>query len=886
MQIAKNKTIAIAIAIFLMLSMSASTMLIPSASAHTPAWNIPTFAYIDVAPNPIGVGQVVHVYMWVDKVIANAAINNDIRFKNYELTITAPNGAKTTQTFATVEDTTSSQYTTYTPTAAGTYNFTFNFPAQVYTYTGLVQGFFGPPTPNMYTNDTYLASSASTTLTVQSTPIPAAVFSSPLPTAYWTRPIFGLNTAWWSISSNWLGTGSGQFYALGFGSNVVIPDAVGPQTSHVMWTMPIQPGGIVGGNDFPVQGVDYMDGTAYVTRFGNPIILDGMLYFHTPVGETGGTSGPLVCINLQTGQQIWSNANIPSLNFGYVYDMYNPNYHGVWPPILVAVTGGYNEFTGSFSPTAWQGYDGYTGDQLFTATNIPSGTTVLGPSGEELIYTLYNAGTPTSTNWELCQWNSSDMGVWGLMGTGSLLGTINAGAGSCYDWNVSIPWLNTMAPTIFSPMPTVAFVQYNDMMLCYNGTLPSAGTSFYATSWTPYTFFAVNLNPAKAAVGTVLWWNTLTPPAGNITVVPGGWDPTTGVWVELYKETMNFVGFSLATGAYLWGPTPEPVAMDYYGNDFGGNLDGQLAYGNLYSCGFGGVCYCYNDTTGKLEWTYGNGGTGNSTNAGFYNPYGDYPTMIVAIGNGVIYTETAEHTVTSPIYRGALTRAINATNGKEIWTLPCYGSSWNIAIADGYATMLNGYDMQVYTVGRGPSATTVQAPLTSITAGDKVVIQGTVMDVSAGTKQTEQAADFPNGVPVASDASMSNWMSYVYQQQPEPTNFTGVTVTLTAIDPNSNPITLGTATTDSNGMFHFTWTPPSVPGTYSITAAFVGTNGYWGSNAETNMIVQNAPSATAAPTATPTSVANTYFVPAIAGLFVLIIVVAIVLALLMLRKRP
>jgi hypothetical protein len=326
--------------------------------------------------------------------------------------------------------------------------------------------------------------------------------------------------------------------------------------------------------------------------------------------------------------------------------------------------------------------------------------------------------------------------------------------------------------------------------------------------------------------------------------------------------------------------------MDYYGNDFGGDLDGQFAYGNLYSCGFGGVMYCYNDTTGKLEWTYGNGGTGNSTNAGFYNPYGDYPTMPVAIGNGVIYTETAEHTVTSPIYRGALTRAINATNGKEIWTLPCYGSSWNIAIADGYTTMLNGYDMQVYTVGRGPSAATVQAPLTAITEGNNVVIQGTVMDVSAGTKQTEQAADFPNGVPVASDASMSQWMGYVYQQQPEPTNFTGVTVTLTAIDPNSNPITLGTATTDSNGMFHFTWTPPSVPGTYSITATFSGTNGYWGSNAETNMIVQNAPSATAAPTATPTSVANTYFVPAIAGLFVLIIIVAIVLALLMLRKRP
>ena len=89
------------------------------------------------------------------------------------------------------------------------------------------------------------------------------------------------------------------------------------------------------------------------------------------------------------------------------------------------------------------------------------------------------------------------------------------------------------------------------------------------------------------------------------------------------------------------------------------------------------------------------------------------------------------------------------------------------------------------------------------------------MDISAGTKQTEQAADFPNGVPVASDASMTQWMGYVYQQQAEPTNFTGVTVTLTAIDPNHNFVTIGQATTNAHGVYDYTWTPPSVPGNYS-----------------------------------------------------------------------
>ena len=69
MQKLKNKTIAIAIAIFLMFSMSASVMLIPNASAHTPAWQIPTYAYITVTPNPVGLSQSVFIDMWLDKVL-------------------------------------------------------------------------------------------------------------------------------------------------------------------------------------------------------------------------------------------------------------------------------------------------------------------------------------------------------------------------------------------------------------------------------------------------------------------------------------------------------------------------------------------------------------------------------------------------------------------------------------------------------------------------------------------------------------------------------------------------------------------------------------------------------------------------------------------------
>jgi len=288
-------------------------------------------------------------------------------------------------------------------------------------------------------------------------------------------------------------------------------------------------------------------------------------------------------------------------------------------------------------------------------------------------------------------------------------------------------------------------------------------------------------------------------------------------------------------------------------------------------------------TTGTLEWT-------DANYAGFNTPYGDYPTFINAVGNGVIYLLSTEHTIINPIYKGALARAVNATTGAEIWTLSDYCSefiSMSYAIADGYATFFNSYDDQIYTVGQGPSATTVQAPQTAITAGTNVVIQGTVMDISAGTQQTEQKADFPNGVPVASDASMKDWMEYVYQQQPEPTNFTGVPVTLTAIDPNGNFITLGTATTASNGLYHYTWTPPSVPGSYLITATFAGTNGYWGSNAQTAMVVQNAP-ATPAPTAAPPSnlATTSDLTLGIAVAIIAIIIAIAIVGFLLIRKKP
>jgi len=358
---------------------------------------------------------------------------------------------------------------------------------------------------------------------------------------------------------------------------------------------------------------------------------------------------------------------------------------------------------------------------------------------------------------------------------------------------------------------------------------------------------------------------------------------------------MQWTGFSLTNGAQLWGPTSSQTALDYYGTPGSPPLQAFLAYGTLYSSSYGGICYAYDDQTGKLLWTWGNGGPSqpdNSTYAGFNGPYGVYPTQIQSIDNGVIYLATDEHTVTNPIYVGATITAINATTGQQIWRLSGYPSEWAgtgsaWAVAAGYLTFFNGYDGQIYSVGRGPSATTVQAPLSSTAAGTSVAIQGTVIDTSAGTQQSTQKADFPNGVPCASDASMEAWMGYVYQQQAEPSDFTGVTVTLTAIDPNNNTITIGQATTNANGLFNYIWTPPNVPGMYTVTATFAGTNGYFPSYAQTTMIV-GSPAATPAPTATPATgfASNATVEYGIVAIIIVIIIIGVVIMLMLNRKRP
>jgi outer membrane protein assembly factor BamB len=844
----KNKT-ATAIATTLILTIAITIIALPTANAHSPPWNIDTYAFIKPTPNPVGVGQSVNVVMWL-LFAPPTATGGDAgdRWTNLKVTVTKPDGTSSVLgTFT--SDPTGSTYTLFQPTEVGSYTFKLEFPGQVLSRNNPVTG--RPGGSSAYINDTFLPSSATATLTVQAEPVRGPA-NYPTPTEYWTRPIEGQNTNWWTVSSNWLG--SPQVI-----DRVVQPDGAAPNSAHVMWTKPVTEGGVVGGSREGVEGNTFYSGMTYETKFNTPIIMNGRLYYELPRG-TLGTGGGYLCVDLRTGEELfWQNMTRPS--FGQLLDYESPNQHGV-------LGSGYLYRS---SGTTLLAYDPLNGNWLFNLTSVPSGTACYTDTGEVVRYVLnYNARY-------LALWNMSAISS---LGTGLNFAPIGkeTNASIAYSWNVTIPSL----PGASSP--AIVKILGDDMIL-------GRSTSFAGmmADGTPldkkFTMWALSLKPESR--GQLMWIQNYSAPPGQITLRLGPVDPINRVFTVCSQEEMKVYGYSLDTGNAVWVSDPMLDPMDVYNRM--GATEAACSYGNMYTGHYGGIVYAWSMKDGKLIWTYGNGGVpGNDTKSGYTSAWGSYPFALAAVADGKTYWYTTEHSPNSPLYKGALIRCLDAYTGKEIWTLSGWGSGEqgkgaDFAVADGYLVYMNAYDMQIYCVGKGPSALTVEAPMTSNELGESLVIRGTVTDIAAGTEQNEQAARFPNGVPAMSDDSMGAWMEYVYMQKPKPTDAIGVPIKIEVIDSNNNRRTVGTATSDTSGMFTLSW-QPDIEGNYKVIATFEGSGSYWPSFAETSFVVDPAPHEAAQPEPEPQSMTDTYVLGIGVAIIAAIAVVGAVIVLL-LKKR-
>ncbi len=866
MQHIKSKIFAVLIIAILSISMGSIAL----SNAHTPAWNIPTYAYCSVAPNPAGLGQLVTIGMWVQIPPPTASGTNGDRWHGFKVTITDPDG--TNQTLGPfTSDATGGTWTSFTPNKLGNYTFQVYYPGET------MKGENRAAPNNPYIGDYFMPSlSPPAYLTVQQDAIPQLPIT-PLPTSYWTRPIYAPNYPWYQISGNWLGLGAHSFAATGRynATGNYNPYSNAPLSPHIMWTKPVAYGGLMGGEYGGDDTSNYYSTSQYEPKWA-PIIINGVMYYTNYPGSSGNQVG-WTALNLRTGETIWTTNTTDILKYGQILDMVNPNQFG-GIAYLWSVPGNMGGF--GASPSIYRMYDAMTGQYILSIVN-GTGMQIVSDAGGNLIgYYVNNSranqwGRPTLNCWNSTQaifYPNSQY----IKGVTSDSWSWRPPQGREIEFGRGIMWTKPIATN----MSTGAFPEGSSLSLnrvdCGVALLTATGAAYYNIGWQVDAGYS-------AETGEQLW-------IANRTLTPFTRDQITksgyGMYYYIEAATGKIRAYNLNTGALVWGPVQlsgdngnVPVPNAY--NSIGG-YQTEIADGILYIMGFGGDIWAIDGKTGEQVWY-------TSTNkllgpSGSDTPYGVWPLWVFSGGSiaGGVYFLNVGHEYSPPLFRGAKQLAINITDGSLVWEILGFDVTNAATIVDGYVSVLNAYDNQLYTYGKGPSRITVTAPDVGVTTQTPITIRGTITDIAAGSKQEQTAANFPNGLPCVSDASMNRWMEYVYMQQPKPTNTTGVPITISVIDANGNYRTIGSTVSDAMGTYAFNWTP-DIAGAYTVYATFAGTEAYYPSSAATAFYAAE-PAATQTPAPTVTSMADQYFIPAIAGLFVAIIICIAMVALVLMKK--
>ena len=806
-----------------------------------------TYCFVGLIPDTVGVGQEVLVHMGINTPTGGP----EWGWTGLTATVTRPDGTTFTLGPKTT-DATGGTGTSFTPNQVGTYKVQVHFPEQEVpvSFMNFEGGQFYPAGTIFEASDSWIEE-----LIVTEEPIdyyPA----NPLPNEFWSRPVDQNFREWSVITGNWYQRPP----------NEVAEHNDPPETAHILWAKPLTAGGISGGANS--GGME--DGDAYEGKFQSSVIMNGVLFYRTYGGvrlsgysenEKGTTA-----VDLRTGEVLWQRTGW-EVSFGQHLYFSGINYHGVYDYL----------WDGS-----WNAYDPATGAWVFAFEDMPGGSVSqwFGPSGEILrahinYGEVADNGTIIRDGW-IALWNSTASGNAGLsMNAKGSWGNnvhgeyINASTPESFTWNM------TLTAGLPSPNLSGFFGGYQniggELLVCANLNSDRSVMKLWAVG--------VGENNA----GQIKFdrnWNTPSPWSEDLLTIH--WTASTdyvdgGVWVCWAKELRLHYGFSLDNGEYMW-TTAEP---EHYLQIYGWGAvehSWHIAYDKLYTTGVSGILYCYDIFTGNLLWTYAS-----------EDPYSEYLfgnnfwNWISFISDGKIYMGHTEHSAIDPKPRGAPFVCLDAETGEVIWkTEGMFRSTrWGGRglIGDGIMATMDTYDQQIYAVGKGPSDITIQAAPKVSVEGGSVVIEGTVLDISAGTADTRIAARFPDGVACVADESMSEWMEYVYKLFPRPTDPVGVEVTIDVVDANGNYRNIGTATTDSNGFYSLHWTP-DIYGKYTVIAHFTGTEAYYPSVAETAFAVDQAPEATPPPEQTPAPPTDTY----VLGFGIAILAAVIIIGVLILLK--
>jgi len=877
----KNKIAAITLVIFFLVSTISLIALIPTSNAHTPPYTIPTFAYISVQPNPVGVGQQASLNFWIDQVPTTANQAWGDRWGNFTVKVTHPDGTiENLGPFT--SDAAGGGHTWYTPSTIGNYTFVFTFGGQTLAGNNLAPGFTKASYPNI--GDYYAPStSVPYVLSVGQEPSPLLSYN-PLPTGYWERPIFSNNLAWYQISGNWLGGGTGGNAGCTYNSTSnYVPYSKAPNTAHIVWTKEYAPGGLIGG-EFGDNTADsmMMSTSQYECKFAG-IVINGVLYRTLEPGSLTSYMG-WEAIDLRTGEQIWWQNKTAAhwLRMGQVMQYVSPNQYGglayLWStgePTIAPNTG-----------QTWGMYDAMTGGWILSIVNATNPTWAYGERGDLLGYYV------NSTSKTLNMWNSTRCLMLGQNPQQVTVSTEDnwqwrPKQGGYIDFKLGIQWTKPLATTMQADNGTTV-----DIDAYY---AEKAGTSAYPLTVTKVNSIVLVDNSAAGGrfmqpgflvqeafdpiTGALLWGptkQTLENPWSRISMSSFGQN----VFTIIDYETQSIRAYSQATGQKLWGPISLTTPNNPWGYYI---MQSIIGYDKVFVTDFGGNVHCLELNTGKILWKTNTNDVASRGPAGANTPYGSWTIAnILCLADGKLFT-MGGHLYSPPLFNGGEITAWNATTGEKVWSDLSFAitNSANGVLSDGYLVVPNAYDNRLYCYAKGQSAVTVSAPDTAIPEGTSVLIKGTVTDQSPG----QTCLGIPaKGTPAIADASMTAWMEYLYQQQPMPTNATGVPISIDVIDANGNYRNIGTATSDTTGAFSLNW-KPDIPGKYTVIATFAGSEAYYSSAQETSFVVDPA-----APTASP--VAETAQPPTdmyiAAGVAAIIVAIAVVGAILLMavRKRP
>ena len=755
-------------------------------------------------------------------------------WKGMTVTLTKPdNTSQTLGPFTT--DSTGGSGTVFIPETVGTYYVQSHFPEQRYNWTS-----------SGGASVLYKASdSEEYAIIVTEDPTPTYP-TMPLPTEYWTRPINAQLREWKVVTSDFLDP---TRYA-----GPVIPGP-GPDSAHILWTKDLATGGVMGGT---FGDLSYDIGDAYEGKFQGSVVIAGVLYYnrYEPRGGTN-IQQDVVAVDLHTGEEKWvQNWNNSRLAFGQVFYWDSYNLHGGYA-LLWATSG-----------STWNAFEAETGRWVYSITNVPSGTMIRGEKGE-----LYVLQVNQQNGW-MGLWNSSAIvsmeGSWNPHGntynaTATSPTSARTAAQRAWAWNVTIP----------KGLPGTVQKVLDDRVIGANIVTRTAENLITERMNKPIPLWSISLKPGEQ--GRLLYNTTWTPPQTDLFIGWGDAGLNEGIFTLWAKETTQSFAFNINTGAYMWETESQP-----YLDTFGIRVNVRL--GKLFTTGFAGEVFAYDNATGNLLWQYNVTDPYNQIKEGLSN----FPVLFdFYTADGRLYLVQMEHSPTTPLARNAPYICLNATTGEVIWKIDgLKGVRWGgpNVIGDGIIGFFNAYDNRIYAIGKGPSATTVTAPDVSQPLGSSIVIRGTVTDISPGTKDYAISARFPNGVPAVSDDSVSEWMKYVYMNLPMPTNASGVPVSIDVVDSNGNFRNVGTATTDASGMFTYTWTP-DIEGNYVLMATFAGSNSYYPSYSESSFAITNAEPTPTQQSEQTASTTDQYILPGIVAIIVAIIV-GFAATILILRRRP